>query len=248
VSGPLPPGMSLEKPARNLAALAATSSLGELRGTVLAQWGRRKQFSALVKYGIQPINLALFHGPPGNGKTMACGWLAEKLGVSLYRVRCESLVGSHLGATASNFSNMMAWLAQQKSPCVVLFDEVEQILPSRGTGNTADGCRREIASAMTVFWQWIDRWEAETLFVLATNLPAALDAALLSRCELKLEFGPPTPEQASNVIAYWRETLHEFGSDTWGPQLAEVARWESFRELFFAVQSAVRKHVAAQPG
>lgn len=246
-SGQLPKGISLEKPARNLASLAATSSLAHLRGTVLAQWSRRKQFAALTKYGIQPVNLALFHGPPGNGKTMASQWLASQLNVPLYRVRCETLVCKYLGQTAACISELMTWLERAQERCVVLFDEVEQILPARKAGGESS-CSREISSAMTVFWQWIDRWESETLFVLATNLPASLDAALLSRIELKLEFGPPSAEQASSVIAYWQEVLHEYGSDVWGPQLAEQRRWESFRDLFYAVQNAVRAHVSAQPG
>lgn len=238
----LPSGISREKPARNLAALAATATLDQLRQTVVKQWSRRKQFAALAKYGIQPINLALFHGPPGNGKTMASQWLAEKLGVPLYRVRCEALIGSYLGQTSSRISQLMEWLAQSQEPCVVLFDEVEQILPKRKSSG-GDSCSREISSAMTVFWQWLDRWESETLFVLATNMPESLDAALLSRIELQLEFGPPSPEQARSVIAYWQEVLHEFGSETWGPQLAEKPRWTSFRDLFYAVQAAVRRHV-----
>jgi SpoVK/Ycf46/Vps4 family AAA+-type ATPase len=244
MSSQLPNGITLEKPARNLAALAATSSLGELRRTVLAQWARRKQFASLARYGIGPINLTLFFGPPGNGKTMASQWLADKLGVPLYRVRCESLVGKYLGETASQVGAVMEWL-DRADACVVLFDEVEQLLPARSA--TTNACSREISSAMTVFWQWIDRWEAQTLFVLATNLPEALDPALMSRIELKLEFGPPTADQAASVLAYWQELLHEFGGGEWGPRLAEQRRWTSFRDLFYAVQNSVRQYVAAQP-
>lgn len=240
----LPPGLSVEKPARNLAALATTGPLLELTSVVLKQWSQSAAFSALEKYGITPINRALFYGPPGNGKTMASQWLAQQLGVPLFRVRCETLIGSLLGQTANTISELMRWL-EDAGPCVVLLDEVEQILPQRKA--MTSNCGREVAAAMTVFWQYLDRWEAETLFILATNLPDALDPALLSRIELKLEFGPPTAEQAANVLAYWQEVLHEYGSDRWGPALGKRKRWESFRELFQAVQHAVREHVASRP-
>lgn len=239
----LPSGLSLEKPARNLAALAATASLGELRATVLAQWSQHKKFARLAKYHIQPINLTLFYGPPGNGKTMASQWLAEKLQVPLYRVCCETLVSPYLGKTAGAIGELMEWL-DRAGPCVVLLDEVEQILPKRK--ESSGSCAREISSAMTVFWQRLDRWEAQTLFVLATNLPDALDPALMSRIELKLEFGPPSVEQAASVLAYWQEVLHEFGGAEWGPRLAARGRWPSFRDLFYAVQREVRQYVASQ--
>lgn len=236
-----PAGLTLEKPARNLAALATTGPLTELTSVVLKQWNQRKTFNALAKYGIGPLNRALFYGPPGNGKTMASQWLAQQLDVPLYRVRCETLIGSLLGETAGTISKVMRWL-ENAGPCVVLFDEVEQIMPARQA--MTSNCGREVTSAMTVFWQFLDRWEAETLFILATNLPEALDPALLSRIELQLEFGPPTGEQVHSVIAYWREVLHEYGSDEWGPHLSARVRWESFRELFHAVQMGVREYVA----
>ena len=241
--GDLPPGLSEEKPAKNLASLATTEPLRELRGTVLAQWQFTEQFESLAKYGIRPIDRMLFYGPPGNGKTMACGWLAQQIDAPLFRVRCEALVQSLVGGTASNISSVMQWL-QRQDRCVVLFDEVEQILMSRNSSGT-DTVQRELGSAMTVFWQFLDRWEAPTLFVLATNLPDRLDDALLSRIDLQMEFGPPTAEQAESVIQYWQETLHEYGSETWGPELAHrcTEGFESFRALFQEIQRRVRSHV-----
>ena len=79
--------------------------------------------------------------------------------------------------------------------------------------------------------------------MLCTNLPDQLDPALVSRIDLKMEFGPPTPEQAASVIAYWAEVLHEYGGQEWGQRLAERDNYESFRALFYEVQSCVRAFV-----
>lgn len=239
-NGKLPQGLTLEKPARNLAALATTESLAEIHRIVLAQWKHAEAFARLARHGIRPIDRLLFFGPPGNGKTMASQWLAQQIAAPLYRVRCEALVGAYLGETAAHIGAIMAWLEKQ-SRSIVLFDEVESIFPSR-TANKSS-VARETNSAMTVFWQFLDRWEAPTLFILATNLPEQLDPALMSRLELKVEFGPPTPLQAASVVQYWAEVLHEFGGDTWGPQLDDGRAWESFRALFHAVQMHVREFV-----
>ncbi|MCC7475835.1 MAG: ATP-binding protein [Pirellulales bacterium] len=236
----LPDGLSLEKPARNLAALATTEALAQLRHVVLAQWQHEAEFRALARHGIRPVDRLLFYGPPGNGKTMASQWLAREIDAPLYRVRCETLVNKYLGETSANIDRLMRWLEKQPR-CVVLFDEVETILPSRSFSESSIG--REISSAMGVFWQYLDRWEAPTLFVLATNMPERLDSALLSRIDIQMVFGPPTPEQASSVIQYWAEVLHEYGGGEWGKLLDDGRAWESFRALFHAVQGHVRMFV-----
>lgn len=235
----LPDGLVLEKTARNLAALATTNSLSEMQQIVLAQWRAKEQFAELAKHGIRPVDRLLFFGPPGNGKTMAAQWLAAQLKVPLYRVRSDALVGMYLGETQARLGVIMAWLEKQ-APCVVLFDEVEMLFPSRKRDTTGGG--RELQGAMSVFWQYLDRWEARTLFVLATNMRERLDDALLSRIDMQLEFGPPTAEQAHGVAHYWAEVLHEYGGADWGPVLAEQS-WESFRALFQAVEASVRKFV-----
>lgn len=243
---PSPPeGITLEKPARNLAALATTEALDALRGLVVAQWRHGEAFARLARHGIRPVDRLLFYGPPGNGKTMASQWLAAQIGAPLYRVRCESLVVALMGATGSRLAAALDWLADQPR-CVVLFDEVETLFQSRNIGD-AGGPARELASVMQIFWQALDRWEAPTLFILATNLPERLDPALLSRVDVQLEFGPPTPEQGAAVALYWAEVLHEYGGDAWGPELAAVENWASFRALFHAVQQRVREFVVAGP-
>lgn len=242
----LPRGLTLEKPARNLAALATTEAIAGMHDVVLSQWRHAATFQKLAKHGIRPIDRLLFFGPPGNGKTMASQWLAQKLDAPLYRVQCETLVQSCLGQTTGSVGEIMAWLVYQPR-CVVLIDEVEMLFASRE--GAADACSRELQMAMGVFWQYLDRWESPTLFVMATNLRNRLDAALLSRIDIQVEFGPPTPEQASGVIRYWAEVLHEFGGTEWGPELDDGRQWESFRALFHQVQRHVRKFVTlSRPG
>lgn len=237
----LPHGLTEEKPARNLAALATTHALAELQRVVLAQWKHANTFAQLAKHGIRPVDRLLFFGPPGNGKTMASQWLAQKIEAPLYRVQCEALIQSYMGQTTGNVGNVMAWLSKQ-SQCVVLFDEVEAIFPSRQISKGSSG--NEMNNAMTVFWQYLDRWEAPTLFVMCTNMPDRLDPALRSRIDLQMEFGPPTPEQASAVAQYWAEVLHEYGGSEWGPLIDDGRHWESFRALFQEVQWHVRMFVA----
>ncbi|MEQ1828051.1 MAG: ATP-binding protein [Pirellula sp.] len=235
----LPESVTLEKPATALASLTTTDAMRVLSDSVISQWKRVAVFERLSKHGIYPIRNVLMYGPPGNGKTTACQWLAGCLDAPLYRVRCEALVSSALGGSAKSMHETMQFLANA-GKSVVLFDEVESIFPSRA--NNDDSCSRELASSMTVFWQMIDRWTSPQLFCYATNMPETLDPALMSRFELKLQFDPPTPEQKLSVLEYWSEVLHEFSPDLWASELAAL-EYESFRELWQCIADRVR-HIA----
>lgn len=248
----IPNGISIEKPATSLASLTLTDGLRSITERVVRQWSNPELFEGLAKFGIFPARQMLFYGPPGNGKTTACQWIAAKLGCSLYRIRCEQIVSSYIGQSAANMGRIMNWLAEQETS-VVLFDEVESIFPSRASN--LGGSQREIGSAMTTFWQYLDRWTGPQLFVMATNMVDSLDPALLSRIELQLEFGPPTVDQCKSVLAYWSEVLHEFGSEFWGPIMSQqISKAESrqklpftsFRHLWQSIQSHVLEHVSME--
>lgn len=243
-----PDGIAVEKPATNLASLVAGEEFSSVVGQVLRQWGQAETFRRLAKHGIRPVDRMLFYGPPGNGKTMAAQYLASQLEVPLYRMRTETLINAFLGATAANVAGVMSWL-ERAGRCVILVDEAEQLFYGRASSD-GSAASRALTDAQAVWWQRLDRWEAETIFILATNLPEQLDPALVSRIDLKLEFPPPTAEQAAEVVEYWAEVLSEYGGQAWQADL--IARghspgYESFREVFQSVQQAVRVFVAQSP-
>lgn len=243
----LPPGVTLEKPGRNLDSLAQTEVLLSLKRTLIHEWKLRPQFQAVEKYGIYPTRTALFYGPPGNGKTMAAKMLAQAIGTPLYRVSCEGLFAAYLGEIEKNMGAVMSFLAKA-GPAVVLFDECESIFRSRNKAQGSTGTA--ISNTMMVFWQYLDRWETPQLFLLATNLIDQLDPAILSRVEIKMEFGPPSLRQAEQVLAYWEEVLHEHGAEKWGAELRNMlhngVQQESFRELWQAIAKRVREHIVTK--
>lgn len=242
----LPPGLTLEKVPPFVPRMVMTPELQTVMREVIRQWRHRKRFEGLLKYGIRPLDRLLFFGPPGNGKTMACQWMCQQLGTPLYRVCCETLIGNHMGDMAKGLIRVTNYLGELRTPALCLFDEVESLFIDRSV--SAGQCDRERGSAMTVFFQVLDRWQAPTLIVMATNLIEQLDRALVSRIELRLEFTGPTPDQAAQVVEYWRELLCEHGADDWGPPLADAidGGWTpaSFRELAQQIARAARDWTA----
>lgn len=238
-SGDMPDSIIEENRVSTLASLSITPELQKLSEVVVSQWQKREILNELGRYGIHPIRNVLLHGPPGNGKTTACQWLAAELNVPLYRVRCDALVNSYLGTTAKSVREALDWL-QSAGESVVLFDEIETIFISREANTNNDTLKRELTSAMAILWQSLDRWTSPQLFCFATNLPEQLDKAMLSRFELQLMFGPPTTEQSDSVIEYWQEVFHAYQPETWVP-LLKGRQFSSFRELWFTISTSVRQ-------
>jgi AAA+ superfamily predicted ATPase len=243
----LPEGVVLEKPPF-VPRMVMTNELQVVVRDVMTQWRNRKKFEPLLKYGIRPLDRLLFYGPPGNGKTMACYWIARELDVPIYRVLCNQLHVGVFGGSSKAVANVMDFFNARSEPCVCLWDEVEAIFIDR---NEVDGqCDREAATALTVFLQALDRWKSPTLLVMATNLEKRLDPALMSRVEMRLEFAAPNDEQCEQVIQYWRELLCDHGSEEWGPEIVERVKAElpaSFRELQQSIGYAARDWTAKQP-
>lgn len=244
----LPAALTLEKPASNLASLAIGDGLARLSSELVMQWEHLELFRPLRTHGIRPLDRALFFGPPGNGKTMSAQVVAARLKCPLYRVCCDSLLDSAFGQTQKNLIEIMDWLAAQPK-CVVLWDECETIFPSRQQ-SSSDACSAAITNTMQLFWQRLDRWETPQLFLLATNMIDRVDSALLSRCELQIEFGPPTLAQALQVLEYWEEVFHAYHPHIWGGVLRKAFESgqlpSSFRALWQSISSSVRSVVISQ--
>jgi len=241
----IPSGIVLEKPGRNLDSLVQTAALNQLKSTVLREWNIRGAFADVEQYGIKPTTLSLFHGPPGNGKTMAAKMLASVTGSPLYRVSCDGLLNAYLGKSEQNMQDVLLWLSQA-GQAVVLFDECESLFGRRTGSDSQSGLT--IVRTMQIFWQSVDSWEAPQMFLLATNRVQDLDEALLSRCETQLEFVGPTKDQAQQVLDYWSETLHLVGADVWARQVrAQIDRQTpvSFRDLWQLIAAKVRHWITS---
>ena len=242
--GEMPNAIVLEKPPF-VPRMVMTKELQSVTKNVIHQWKNRKAFAGLLQYGIRPLDRLLFYGPPGNGKTMACHWMARELNVPMYRVLCNNLVNSYLGDTCKALVEVVEFLEARREPALCLWDEVEAVFIDRR--RSENSCDREKASALTVFMQSLDRWKSPTLIVMATNLRNQLDEALLSRVELQVEFKGPDEEQCEQVVQYWSELLHQHGGEEWGPKILEQVRVTpaaSFRALQQEIAYAARDWTA----
>jgi ATP-dependent 26S proteasome regulatory subunit len=243
----LPKGLVLDEQPPFVPRMVMTPQLMAVIKNVVFQWQHRAAFHELLKYGIRPLDRLLLFGPPGNGKTLTCYWMAKELKIPMYRVVCSQIRASVLGGATRNVAAVADYLNARSTPAICLWDEIESLFVDRAAATGE--CDREISSALTVFLQALDRWRAPTLIVMATNLAEQLDPALTSRVEMKLEFGGPTLEQCEKLLQYWAELLCKHGSEEWAPLLLERVKQAppvSFRQLQQSIAWCARDWVAAK--
>ncbi len=177
-------------PAPTLAVLDEIVRATRHRATVLDRWGVGPHVS--LGRGLS----ALFYGPPGTGKTLCAEALAGELMRPLMFASVPALQSKWVGETEKNLS---ALFARARTDRAVLFlDEADSLLRARGEGRAS----RHDDAAVNVLLGLVERHD--DLVLLATNLPAALDPALLRRLTWRVAFRAP---EISARAAIWRGLL-----------------------------------------
>jgi hypothetical protein len=157
------------------------------RSRVYEQWG----FGTKLGKGLGVA--ALFSGPPGTGKTMAAGLIANELGLPLYRVDLSQLVSKYIGETEKSLAALFD--AAESTACVLLFDEADSLF----------GKRTEVKSSNDRYANLevnylLQRLEAFTgICLLTTNHERAIDEAFTRRLAFHVRFSMPEVDERARL-------------------------------------------------
>ncbi len=148
----------------------------------------------LKKHGYRPKRRILLHGPPGCGKTLGAERLAWNTGLSLRRVRFETLLSSYFGETASNLHRVFE--DAQRTPSALLLDECDTIASSRVLRHDVG----EVPRIVNTLLQLLEEYAGEGLIIAATNLTESLDLALFRRFDEVIEICLPSVEDIARLL------------------------------------------------
>lgn len=158
----------------------------------LREYGHRERLAA---HGLAPARKLLFHGPPGNGKTLCAEVMAGELGLPLYYVRFDALIASYLGETAANLRKVFE-LAKRRVG-VLFFDEVDAIARTRDERDDVGELKRVVNS----FLQMLDGDTSVGPVIAATNHERSLDEAIWRRFDDVIYFPKPSHAQLTEYLS-----------------------------------------------
>lgn len=130
---------------------------------------------------------ALFSGPPGTGKTMIAGLLADELGLDLYQVDLSKVVSKYIGETEKQLAALFE--AGESGHAILLFDEADSLFAKRTEVKSSND--RYANLEVNYLLQRIEAFSG--IAILTTNHETAIDQAFLRR--LAFHVRVPMPEE-----------------------------------------------------
>ncbi|XP_054460043.1 peroxisomal ATPase PEX6 isoform X2 [Anoplopoma fimbria] len=130
----------------------------------------------LLSLGLSRTGVLLY-GPPGTGKTLLAKAVATECSMTFLSVKGPELINMYVGQSEENIREVFC-RARSAAPCVVFFDELDSLAPSRGRSGDSGGVMDRVVSQLLAELDALQ--SAVGVFVIgATNRPDLLDQSLL---------------------------------------------------------------------
>jgi transitional endoplasmic reticulum ATPase len=141
----------------------------------------------------------ILFGPPGTGKTMFAKAIAAEIDAAFFQVKGSNLLDKWVGESQKNVKRLFEAVGKHERS-VVFLDELDGILSKRGSSSSV---RDSVVSEFLQEMEGVSSPNRAVLFIGATNLPASLDAAVISR--FGGMFYVPLPPREARVALLQRE-------------------------------------------
>ncbi|KAM8842020.1 peroxisomal ATPase PEX6 isoform 2-T2 [Synchiropus picturatus] len=137
---------------------------------------RPLQHPELLSLGLTRTGILLY-GPPGTGKTLLAKAVATECSMTFLSVKGPELINMYVGQSEQNVREVFS-KARSAAPCIVFFDELDSLAPSRGRSGDSGGVMDRVVSQLLAELDALSTSVA--VFVIgATNRPDLLDQSLL---------------------------------------------------------------------
>ncbi|MGV8175410.1 MAG: CDC48 family AAA ATPase [Methanothrix sp.] len=130
-------------------------------------------FSAV---GIRPPRGILLYGLPGTGKTLLVRALATECNINFISVKGPELLSKWVGESERAVREVFR-KARQAAPALIFFDEIDSLLPGRGSGSDSHATERVVSQFLTEMDGLVQL--KDVIVVAATNRPDLLDSSML---------------------------------------------------------------------
>ncbi|OLS22909.1 MAG: VCP-like ATPase [Candidatus Heimdallarchaeota archaeon LC_3] len=140
----------------------------------------------------------LLYGPPGTGKTLLAKAVAHEGETNFISVKGPEFLSKWAGDSEKAVRETFR-KARSAAPCVIFFDEIESIVPKRGSDNTQ--VTERVVSQLLTEMDGLESLKG-VMVIAATNRPDLIDPALLrpGRFDIKLEIVLPDQVDRLEIV------------------------------------------------
>lgn len=119
----------------------------------------------------------LLHGPPGTGKTLIAKALAKMTESNFISIKGPELLSKWVGESEKGVREIFR-KARQVAPCIIFLDEIDALVPRRGSGGSESHVTQNVVSQILTEIDGLEELH-NVLIIGATNRLDIVDEALL---------------------------------------------------------------------
>jgi len=147
----------------------------------------------------RPPKGVLLFGPPGTGKTLLAKAIATESQANFISIKGPELLSKYVGESERIVRETFR-KARQAAPAIIFFDEIDSIVPARGSSFDSGVTERVVSQILTE----LDGLEElkNVVVVAATNRPELIDPALLrpGRLDRLIYIRPPDQREREMIF------------------------------------------------
>jgi transitional endoplasmic reticulum ATPase len=202
---------------------------------------------AFESVGVRPPRGILLYGFPGTGKTLLVRALATECNINFISIKGPELLSKWVGESERAVREIFR-KARQAAPAMVFFDEIDSIVPARGTGGETHVTERVVSQFLTELDGLVEL--KDVIIVAATNRPDLLDRSLLRPGRFDRMVYIPMPDKDARRKIFEINLIRMAASGVSPQQLAEITEDYSGADLEMLCREAgmlaLRQHI--RPG
>ncbi|MEM2916635.1 MAG: CDC48 family AAA ATPase [Candidatus Woesearchaeota archaeon] len=155
-----------------------------------------KHPEAFARLGVKPPKGILLYGAPGTGKTLLAKAVAHESEANFISIKGPELLSKWVGESEKAVREIFK-KARQTAPTIIFFDEIDSLVPRRGSSSDSHVTERVVNQLLTE----IDGLEDlhDIVIIGATNRPDMVDPALLRPGRFDRIILTPVPDKKARL-------------------------------------------------
>jgi len=143
---------------------------------------------------VSPPKGVLLYGPPGTGKTLIAKAVATTTESNFISIKGPELLSKWVGESEKGVREIFR-KARMAAPCIIFFDEIDALVPRRGSGSSDSHVTENVVSQILTEIDGLEELH-NVLIIGATNRLDIVDPALLRPGRFDRVIEVPNPDIA----------------------------------------------------